>query len=144
MQIEVAFYKVKNPFSSVFDELIAWWTNGEYSHVELIINDYMYSTDPKTGIVRKTQHYFDYLIYDYITIDIPYVNNILKFYEMTKGNKYDWIGLVGFIIPFKDRTDLWFCSEWVGNALKISGCEKLFKYEPSKLSPNDLYKILRS
>jgi len=61
---------------------------------------------------------------------------------MTKDKKYDWFGIFGFVIPTKDRTNRWFCSEWVSNALKISGCEKLFTKNPSKISPNELYKIL--
>jgi len=53
------------------------------------------------------------------------------------------IGMVGFILPLKDREKEWFCSEWVSNALKISGCKKLWTKEPNKISPNKLYKILK-
>ena len=141
--IKLAFYKAfNNPNARWDDKLIAFYTKGKYSHVELIINGYMYSSSPRDGRVRKTQHTTDNKSWDYVEIEIKEAN-VIDFFNMTQGNKYDWLGILGFIIPIKDRTNEWFCSEWVSNALKISGCEKLWKLEPSKISPNRLYKILK-
>ena len=138
----VAFYKANQSNATTIDKVIAWWTKGKYSHVELIIDNHMYSTSPRDGEVRVKRHVYDKDVWDYVTVSVGSIKNISEFYRQTKGLKYDWFGIFGFIIPTKDRTNRWFCSEWVSNALKISGCKKLFTKNPSKLSPNDLYKIL--
>jgi hypothetical protein len=141
--VKVAFYKANQPHADWKDKLIALYTKGKYSHVELIISDIMYSTSPRDGEVRAKKHKFDENVWDYIEIDNIEISKVIEFFKMTKDQKYDWMGILGFIIPFKDRTNCWFCSEWVSNALKISGCKKLWKQEPSKISPNKLYKILK-
>jgi len=141
--IQVAFYKANQFHADWSDKLIAWWTNGIYSHTELIIDGFMYSTSPRDGKVRKKEHIYDENIWSYVEINNVDVNKILEFFQMTDGHKYDWLGIFGFIIPFKDRTNEWFCSEWVSNALKIAGYKKLWTKEPNKISPNKLYEILK-
>jgi len=142
--VRIAFYKgLTAPHRDWKDWVICKWTHGQYSHVELVIGDTMYSSSPRAGKVRAKQHITDNESWDYI--DMPFIEerNILEFFNMTQGSKYDYIGILGFVIPIKDRTNEWFCSEWVSNALKISGCKSLWKLEPSKISPNKLYKILK-
>ena len=138
--IQLAFYKAKGNYK---DKLIRIWTNGQYSHVEIIIDGYMYSSSPRDGGVRKKKHTYNTDKWEYINIKFIKKNNIIEFFKMTKKDKYDWFGILGFIIPIKDRTHDWFCSEWVSNALKISECKKLWTKEPSKISPNKLYNILK-
>ena len=103
----------------------------------------MYSSSLRDGGVRKKKHIYDFNKWKYLNIGFVEENNILDFFKQTNGDKYDWLGILGFIIPFKDRTNEWFCSEWVANALKISECKKLWTKEPSKISPNELYKIIK-
>ena len=144
MSCKVAFYKgLTASYRNFTDWLICKWTRGPYSHVELIIDGFMYSTNPRDGKVRVKEHTFDEKTWDYIEIENVDVEKIKEFFKMTKSEKYDWLGILGFVIPFKDRTERWFCSEWVSNALKIAGCKKLWKQEPSKISPNKLYEILK-
>ena len=143
MSCKVAFYKgLSAPNRDWTDWLICKWTKGQYSHTELIVNGFMYSSSPRDGKVRCKPHKIDNKTWDYIEVEANQ-KDILEFFKMTKGDKYDWFGILGFIIPIKDRTHDWFCSEWVSNALKISGCKKLWTKEPSKISPNKLYKILK-
>lgn len=140
---KVAFYKgLSAPNRNWTDWLICKWTRGKYSHVEIIVDDYMYSSSPREKGVRRKKHTFDNNSWDYIDIEYLNESDILKFFLMTENSKYDWLGILGFILPFKDRTNKWFCSEWVSNAMKISGCESIWKLEPSKISPNKLYKVL--
>jgi hypothetical protein len=141
--VKVAFYKSNQNHADWTDKLIAWWTGGSYSHTELIIDGYMYSTSPRDGEVRAKKHNFDENIWDYVEIDNVEIPKVIEFFKMTKDQRYDWLGILGFVVPLKDRTNRWFCSEWVSNALKIAGCRKLWKQEPSKISPNKLYKILK-
>ena len=139
--IIIAFYKANQSKADWQDKLIAKYTKGKYSHVEIVIDSYMYSSSPRDGGVRRKKHIVNNEIWDYISLPIK-ANNILEFYNQTKNNKYDWLGILGFILPFKDRTNEWFCSEWCSNALKIGEYKDLFIHEPSKISPNKLYDIL--
>jgi hypothetical protein len=139
--VKVAFRKAKN--ENWGKKLIALWTKGKYSHVELIIGDKQYSSHISDGGVRCKKHIYNEDLWDYVEVPNIRVKDILQFYSITKGDKYDLLGIAGFVIPFKDRTNEWFCSEWVSNALKISGYKKLWNQEPSKISPNKLYKILK-
>ena len=139
MEIKVAFYKGKG---SWYSKLIRWWTKGKYSHTEIIIDGYQYSSVECIGVRKKKHTPSDE--WDYVTLYDLNVNNILSFFDITNACKYDKIGILGFIIPFKDRTNEWFCSEWCSNALKISGYKPMWNKEPSKISPNKLYRILTS
>jgi len=137
MEIKVAFYKGKG---SWYSKLIRWWTKGKYSHTEIIIDGYQYSSVDGIG-VRKKKH-TPSNEWDYVTLYGLNVDSILNFFDITNTCKYDKIGILGFIIPLKDRSNEWFCSEWCSNALKISGFMKMWDKEPNKISPNRLYRIV--
>jgi len=142
-KIQVAFYKANQSKAQWDDKIIAWWTKGKHSHVEVIIGDMMYSTSPRDGRVRKKYHTVDNNVWDYVTVDLPNLHNSMHFFNQVVGSKYDWMGIFGFILPFQDRTTRWFCSEFVANFLKVGGYKPLFPLEPSRISPNKLYEILK-
>lgn len=137
----LAFYKYNGDLS---DKLIRWWTKGSYSHTELVTDDfkYMYSSSGLDNGVRKKEHYYDTKKWDYIKVDVS-LDLVIKVFNLTKDSKYDWLGILGFVLPFQDRANKWFCSEWCANILKCSGNKKFYLVEPSKTSPNDLYKIVK-
>ena len=146
-KLMIAFHKVKKD-SALDSKLIAWWTNGKYDHTELIIVEnnvaMMYSAISYENIVRSKKHYINKDIYDYVNIKCSSndLTIIKQFLNGIIGKKYDWLGILGFIIPFKDRENKWFCSEVVSNALKIIGKPYMFNREPSTISPNKLAIIL--
>jgi hypothetical protein len=141
MKVEVLFYKADK--GAWDDKLIACWTRGKYSHTELKIGNICYTSYPNKGVVRRNLNVTERL-YEIIELEIAEndINKIIDFYNQTQGNKYDWFGILGFIFPLQDRSDRWFCSEWVTKALQLAGVEKLWLLEPSKTSPNKLYKTL--
>ena len=136
--VKLAFYKGKG---TVYSKLIRWWTKGKYSHTEIIIDGYQYSAVEGIG-VRKESHRYNEDEWDYLDVYGLNIDDVLEFFEMTSGHKYDKIGILGFVVPFKDRSSEWFCSEWCSNALKISGFRKMWDKEPNKISPNRLYRIV--
>jgi hypothetical protein len=138
--VKVAFYKAEGDFS---DKAIRVWTRGPYSHVELIINNEMYSSSPRDGKVRSKIHIYNEDVWDYIIIKDADISKMLEFFNQIKGCKYDWAGIAGFISPISDREDKYFCSEFVTKALIIGGVKKLFKIEPAKTSPNRLANLLK-
>ena len=136
--MRIAFYKRKD---TIFDKIVQKFTFGPYSHVELVVKGVGYSSLPSVGVYKRI-HDYDTETWDYVVVNGLCEAIIHKFYHKTKEDKYDYFALLSAIIPVTTPTNRWDCVEWVGTALKISGCEKLWKYVPSRLSPNSLYRIL--
>ncbi len=97
------------------------------------------------GIRRKK---FDEAVSDYDMVCIPVSDEQLetleKFYEDTKGDGYDWPGMVlsKFTPFFIKRVGRWYCSEWIAYALRLSGAvESLYHY--SDLTPQRLHEMLK-
>jgi len=142
-KVIVAFYKANQPKATIFDKLIAWYTGGAYSHVELIIGSIMYSSSSRDGGVRCKTHSFDSDVWDYIQIEVDNITEILLFYSLTENAKYDWLGVFRFLNPIiKQNHEKYFCSEWVTNALQRVN-KQMLKVKPENISPNGLYKLLK-
>lgn len=121
-------------------------TRGQYSHCEIAIrlnlNDKTqtaqyrcYSASLRDGGVRQKTMPLPADKWDLIHLD----NNaaLCQFIEQihyvhTKGQGYDYLGVLGVILPFRQRANKWFCSEWCAAALGLD--------EPEMYSPNDLAK----
>ena len=72
----------------------------------------------------------------------------MEFYEQTKGNRYDWVGmLLSQVGPFVIKQEKkWYCSEWIAYALRIAGVfdwKTIKIYDQKDLSPATLYRIAR-
>ena len=145
-EVYLAFYKVTSKGAKWDDVIVDCWTgmNG-FSHVELVINDNgnytMYSSSPRDGGVRMKSHRYNENTWEYVKIDLD-PEHIELLFKMTDGLLYDWKGILGFILPFKDRSTKWFCSEWCSNTMKTGGYVKFFLKEPASISPNQLYTIV--
>jgi len=146
MVFRYAFYKAfEAKGASIKDKIIAKWTHGPYSHVELVApNGMMCSSSPRYGGVRCKPHVYDKSTWDYITVNISNFAYFAytKFCDETLGLKYDWLGIAGFVLPIHDNPKKYFCSEWTSKAGIIMGIECLYPKEPSRLSPNKLAKTL--
>ena len=78
-----------------------------------------------------------------IEIDENQHRRLLNFYDKTKGDGYDWIGmLLSQFTPFHvKRIGRWYCSEWIAYALRlICSIEGLHKV--SDMSPGALANLL--
>jgi len=140
--VTVALYSVESPHASIVDKFISWFSRSKYTHVELILSDgYMYSSSGRDNGVRRKKHIENDKIWTYFKVHGD-EKTILSFYEKTKDCKYDMMGILGFGLPLRDRTNRWFCSEWCCNALKISGNSLFWLVNPEKTKPSDFIKIL--
>lgn len=131
--MQVAFYKGKDHF---FDRLVQWWTKGPYSHVELVINGVCYTSSPRDNGVRMkliNLHSGNWDVFDLMG-DEDYA---LAWFKEHMGQKYDYLGLLGFVLPFRrSHPSMWFCSEAVGQAALKD--PKSYLYHP-----NGLLKVMR-
>lgn len=135
MKVKLAFYKG----TGIIDRLVQIATKSKYSHIEIVVGDYAYSSDFKSGVYKRMAIYNDK--WDFIDLSIPYPTSVKVFYNQTKNCKYDFLGALGVVLPLREKENRWECAEWVSNALKISGCKKFFKYNCAHLSPQKIFEI---
>jgi hypothetical protein len=97
------------------------------------------------GIRRKK---FDEPEEDYDRICVPISDaqlaTIEKFYEDTKGDGYDWPGMIlsKFTPFFIKRVGRWYCSEWIAYALRLAGAVDNLYHHPD-LTPQRLHEVLK-
>lgn len=133
-KIQLWFYKAEGNF---YDKLIRLVNRTKYSHVELCIDGYCYSSSPRDGGVRRKlisfgQHW------DAIELEVTeeHKQAMLKLFEREHGKAYDWLGAIKTTIRFfPNHKDKWFCSELCAQALGLP--------KPRKWTPEDLYQFFK-
>ena len=150
MDIWIALYKGKGTFVNY---IVRKWTKSQYSHAELILEDKKtwigISPYINAEVVKRQVEDYNPAKWDFYKINITEEQHksIIDFYDLTKGTKDDWIGmLLSQFLPFRIKQEnKWYCSEWILYALRIS-CVidwKLIKiFDQSDLSPAKLHQIL--
>ncbi|MGQ0286798.1 enoyl-CoA hydratase [Pasteurellaceae bacterium 22721_9_1] len=156
-QIYLALYKGKktgkNPtalLARFSDWLTRKLTKGIYSHCELVVEKkefvggdpypYVtydcYSSSIRDGGVRYKNMLLDRDKWDLIPINMISEQQIIRYFNQTKGAKYDWCGAFGIVFGVKHKRSRYFCSEWCFNTLFNST-------DGWRFSPNDLAEIVR-
>ena len=150
VKIKLAFYKGKG---NTINSLVRWWTKSIYSHAELVLPDGTtwlgISPFLKSRVASRTKVEVEQDEWDIIelTISEEQANIIMEFFEDTKGQGYDWIGmLLSQFLPCKIKhRERWYCSEWIAYALRIA-CVfdwRIIKiYDRQDLSPAVLYDLV--
>lgn len=114
----------KGPANDFTHKVTHWltclWTFSKYSHCEIVIDGYGYSSSGRDGGVRKKLIDWDSGKWDMIPLPDLDVDYVLNFYALTENDDYDYRGLAWFVIPaVHDHKTRWFCSEWVACAFKL-------------------------
>ena len=125
--IYLASYKRVKPVRDI-DSLGAWIiravSGGIYSHSELVVGEYCYSSSITDGGVRsKETNLVLHNMSHWDLVPLPWADEafILKYFEETAGEPYGWLDLLlqyVLHLSFESRGD--FCSQWVAKALKLS------------------------
>ena len=151
--MKIIFYG--NRKGNIFDKLIRWWTsplpemfNGKwkdsYSHVELLFSDgMMFSASQYENSTRFRKHNLESSSWEYVDTDLSADDEakIRKYCNSVNGKKYDYLGILGFILFTPDSPNKWFCSEVCTKGLQQVGlCAEL---KSSRTSPNCLYRELK-
>ncbi len=148
IDVKLGFVVADGPKGEWYSKLIAWWTNGPFSHVELIYKDKGKWIKCSSREITKSAGCVEHNIHEpgWVYVDLAIKKTefsiIKEFFKEISGAKYDIAGIFGFILPTKDRSDRWFCSEAVSNALKIASFRPMWNYDPSNISPNFLFELL--
>lgn len=131
--VYVAFYKAEG---NCVDKANRLFTRGKYSHCELVISradGYFncYSSSPRDGGVRLKIMQLPPQSWDLIPVHTLSKQRLKRFFNLTQGKKYDFLGAIGVVIHWiKQRQNRYFCSEWVAELLEFKN--------PSKYSPQRL------
>ena len=121
--VYLALYDNKDPYD-IGAKVIKKATNSNYSHCELIVRDWSYSSSiPDGGVRRKSCVEVYHNPNNWTVIPILWANQeaVVRFYDITNDQPYGWLGLVVGQV-FNIRIDMlgYFCSEWVMAALMSS------------------------
>ena len=137
--MKVAFYRGKG---LLYDKLIRWWTNSEYSHVELIIEElgkgfYLCgSSSLRDDGVREKVIYLNNSRWDILEIPVKDENYAKEWFRVNYGKKYDLLGQLNVISPYPQSTNKYWCSEAIAAALKIQ--------DPHRYAPSHLYSYAKT
>jgi len=152
MNIQIAFYKGEGSF---VNRIVRWWTSSPYSHAELVLPDAVtwlgISPFLKSKVASREKLLVDYTEWKIVNLDVTQeqLDIIMEFYEFTKGQGYDWIGmLLSQFLPCKIKhKKRWYCSEWIAYALRIAcvvDWRNIKIYDRKDLSPAALHEIVTS
>lgn len=151
--VHLAFYKGKkkdNPHSRIFDNLICWWppSRGDFSHSEVVVGRFnenlwlCWSSSLRDDGVRSV--YLSLNDPRWVVVKLPGYPTApaRSFVEKHQGWHYDWLGILGFIIPvIKEAWERLFCSEVCALSVRAAAlmAEASLPYPQSFISPSDLY-----
>ena len=135
MGCAIAFYKgppTDDVWHIISHYAIRLWTWSKYSHAELVINGYCYSSSARDGGVRFKKIDLGSGRWDVIPVRGSQVE-ALWWFDQHKGQPYDWLNILRYLFPFiPQRADRWVCFEAISAMLGLAGGHKL--------TGGDLYK----
>lgn len=130
VMVHLALYKGRGNW---VNSVIRWRSQSIYSHCELIVDGYMYSsTVQDKGVRCKPQIYLKEEDWEIIPVSFTNGEDILQHYKLTENHPYGWIDLVQSQIFGRSTTDDRgdFCSEWCAAAI---GLPNAATYSPQRL-----------
>lgn len=139
--MDIAFYKGRK---RIFNRLVSWWTQGHYSHCELVEfyhengSAKCWSSSAMDGGVRSKTIEFNKDHWDIVTINISEEDRekAIQWFKDHEGQKYDYMGLVGFVVASVAHTKTkWYCSEAVAESLGV--------VDSWRIHPNLLHAVLK-
>lgn len=125
--MQIAFYKGRD---RLFDRAVQWWTEGPYSHCELVMDGLCYSSSLRDGGVRVKFIDLSSGRWDVVPVGGD-EQAARRWFSEHQDAGYDVPGLFGFVLSWRvDSRSRWFCSEAVAEALQLGSSWTI--------SPNDL------
>lgn len=137
--VKLALYKGKGQLGNA---AIRWWTGSPYSHCELVVDGWCYSSSVMDkGVRRKRvgpgadeislgEDHWD-------LIELPWADGaaIVRYFEATDSDVYGWPSLIASQVFNRNRPTehAAFCSEWCARALPLPA--------PSIYNPDTLGKL---
>jgi len=140
-EIIVSFVTQNDPLSA----LIRHVSRGPVSHAEFITPDgYRLGSRFKGGIQKRAMDYEPFTYEARITIPCAIANSVYALADSYIGSKYDWPGLLNFVLPGHDiqAAGQDYCSEFVDRVLRSLSVTRPAIFPPESTSPVDLLRML--
>lgn len=114
---------------------IRWWTQSPYSHCELVVDGWCYSSSAMDGGVRRKKIDLDPSKWDLIPLPWASGREVVEYFNKTDHHRYGWTGLITSQLfnLNRDHDSAQFCSQWCASALGVPA--------PSIFSPATLGEI---
>jgi hypothetical protein len=135
--IKIAFYHAKH--GTLQDKLIAFFTKGEFSHVEIVFEDgTAYSSSPRDGGVRAKNIHFDAQKWHILEVEISPIeyNTLRKYLHQRIGIQYDWIAIFGHFIGIT-HGNKYTCTEIISEGLSFY--TQILHNVRHGITPDELY-----
>lgn len=148
LPIKLAFKELKDN-SPIAAKLVGWYTDSNFGHVELIMDDLWISSADGGVHVSKLniEHNDKWAIVELedAVITGKQYREILAWLNMQDPAEYDWTGIFfSQFIPLDiDDPNKWFCSEIVTKVLQMLGYRQVIDLDPSDASPGTLAKLFK-
>lgn len=127
--VKLALYKGKGTLANAG---IRMWTGSRYSHCELVVDGWCYSSSVMDKGVRRKL--IDLASGNWDLIELPWADPeyVRDYLDRTDHLTYGWVALVTsqFLNLGRSDPDSQFCSEWCANALRIPNASA---YSPQTL-----------
>lgn len=154
---QLAFFRAER--GNWIDRIIGWFSRGPFSHVELLLppvgmgadeqpSDSVltigFSASGKDGAGVRMKYFHPTDPTAWVIVPLPPLHHgydALRFALGELGCKYDWWGIIRFILPVRASKTKWFCSEIVAAFLQRAGLMD-GNLDPSLLSPTDVYECM--
>lgn len=134
MTMKIALYKGRG---RLFNRLVRMWTKGPLTHCEVIAVENpdgsatCWSSSYMDGGVRKKTMILNMDNWDIIEVDGD-LGAAVAWFEAREGWKYDWLGLLGFVIrPVTGMVNRVFCSQSV---LESRGVLEGWRYDVNTMA----------
>lgn len=131
--MKVIFSRSHKPISF----LIRAFTWSRWSHIGVIVDDYVIESIASKGVVKTSLEDFKKRYHCY---EICTMTNESGWQERAKsqlGKKYDWSAIFSLIVKSrKQDPNKWFCSELAAHASGIFRQERV-----NRITPEDCYKV---
>ena len=141
-KVRVLLYKP----TDLVGDAICWWTDSDYCHVEMVVDNLHISADSNNGVrVRQYKgQSADKVVELEYDVTLPMHSKLIDYTTALNGAKYDKLAIVfsQVIRLGADRKDRWYCSELVTKILQLLGEDKLWHREPHMVNPGDIAQIL--
>lgn len=136
--MSIALYRGK----SIMSRLIRWFSWSPYSHAAWICRDGSVIEAWTEGGVRRvaslSEAHEPGTRVDIFAIELTDEQHasVEKFLAEQLGQKYDWLGILGFLTRKRmESHDAWFCSELIAAALNQAGVWPLLRIPACKVPP---------
>lgn len=123
-------------------DAIRWATNGEYSHVDIVLPEGLLGAHEHGGVETRPPNYANFTKVKIVQAELPDIDAALAFARAQKGKPYNIIAILDMVLhrtrPFVLNQPAWFCDELLYAVALVGGVQLLNTDNPLTLTPEEV------